>query len=89
MSGLTVENTVSDNEITILIDGKKMKMIKRYLQTKYGITFEDYKRIYNLPDDYPSCAPAYRSVRAGHAVTQGLGTGRVPRKRLKLATVNP
>lgn len=79
LPGLSAENTVADDEITILFDGKKLKMIGRHLWTRYGINTDDYKRIYSLPADYPICAPGYRSVRRSHAKKQGLGTEKVPK----------
>lgn len=79
LPGLTAENTVAAEEITILFDGKKLKMIGRHLLSRYGINTDDYKRIYSLPADYPICAPGYRDVRRGHAKKQGLGTAKVPK----------
>ncbi|MDW9481857.1 hypothetical protein GOB57_24725 [Sinorhizobium meliloti] len=79
LPGLTAENSFTDDEITILFDGKKLKMIGRHLFTRYGINTEDYKRIYSLPDDYPICAPGYRNIRRSHAKKQGLGTAKVPK----------
>lgn len=79
LPGLDVANSVGPNEIIVLFDGKKLKMIKRYLESSYGINFEDYKRIYSLPADYPSCAPGYKVERSRHARSQGLGTVKVPK----------
>jgi hypothetical protein len=79
LADLTAENTVAHDKITILFDGKKLKMIGRHLWTRYGINTDDYKRIYSLPSDYPICAPGYRDVRRTHAKSQGLGTAKVPK----------
>jgi predicted transcriptional regulator len=79
LPGLSAQNSVSDETITILMDGKKLKMIGRHLEAAYGINTDDYKRIYSLGEDYPTCAPGYRSVRRGHAKKQGLGTEKVPK----------
>lgn len=78
LPGLSADNTVAADAITILFDGKKLKMIGRHLLT-YGINTDDYKRIYSLPSDYPTCAPGYRDVRRDHAKKQGLGTPKVPK----------
>jgi len=40
-----------------LESGKKMKMLKRYLQTNYGMTPDDYRKKWGLPKDYPMVAP--------------------------------
>jgi hypothetical protein len=79
LEGLTEANSIDHEELTILFDGTKLKMINRYLWTKHGITVEDYRRIYGLAPDYPSCAAAYREERRGHAKRQGLGTDMVPK----------
>ena len=80
MPGLTPENAIGHGEITVLFDGKRLKMIGRHLRTRYGLSFADYKRIYGLPDDYPSCAPGYAAERSRHARNQGLGTAKVPKR---------
>nr|WP_250808538.1 MucR family transcriptional regulator [Neorhizobium tomejilense] len=77
INGLDATNSIGRGKITVLFDGKKLKMIKRHLKTKYGISFDDYKRIYSLPDNYPSVAPGYSSERRKHAIRQGLGTDKV------------
>lgn len=79
MEGLTPENCIGHDEITVIFDGVKLRMIKRHLLKKYGLTHEDYCRIYGLGDDYPSCSEAYRDHRSMHARNQGLGTARVPK----------
>ncbi|MBY3155242.1 hypothetical protein HFO56_23245 [Rhizobium laguerreae] len=81
LEGLTEQNSVADDLITVLFDGKKLKMINRYLWTQYGITVDDYRRIYKLDPKYPSCAAAYRDERRRHAQRQGLGTAMVPKTR--------
>ena len=88
LEGLTVENSVAPKTITVLFDGKALKMIKRHLVAKYGITFEDYQRIYGLPDDYPSVAPGYAEERSRHARTQGLGTDKVPKVKSKVVRLS-
>jgi predicted transcriptional regulator len=86
--GVTVKNSQGSELLTVLMDGKRLKMIKRYLEANYGITFEDYKRIYGLPEDYPSCTSSYRAIRKGHALNQGLGTLRVPKGSRSPSTSN-
>lgn len=81
--GLNAQNTVEPDGITVLMDGVKKKMIKRYLTATYGITFEDYKRIFGLGDDYPSCAPNYAGDRREHAIAHGLGKNPKAHRRRK------
>ena len=58
------KDTVFDDYIICLEDGKKMKMLNRHLKVKYGMTFSEYKRKWNLPIDYPSTCKNYSKVRA-------------------------
>ncbi|GEM_PF-5701414 len=61
------EQTVFDDYIICLEDGKKMKMLKRHLRVHYGMTFSEYKAKWNLPVDYPCTCKNYSKVRAGIA----------------------
>jgi len=67
------KDSVFPDHLICLIDGKKVVMIKRYLNTHYGITVEDYKRHFNLPADYPTCAPNHSEVKRKKAAEIGLG----------------
>lgn len=65
--------SIADDHIVCLEDGKKLKMLKRYLRTQYGLSPEDYRRKWGLPADYPMVAPNYAKVRSEHAKKIGLG----------------
>jgi predicted transcriptional regulator len=64
--------------IRILEDGKKLKMLKRHLQTSYGLTPDAYRAKWGLPRDYPLVAPSYAATRSGLAKKIGLGRKRGP-----------
>jgi len=66
--------TVMDDAIVCLIDGKKLKTMKRYLRSHYDISPEEYRRAFGLPVDYPMVAPAYSRQRSKFAKKIGLGT---------------
>jgi predicted transcriptional regulator len=68
-----IKKSVFPEYIVCLEDGKKLKMLKRHLQTSYGITPEDYRTKWKLPSDYPMVAPAYASHRSDLAKKIGLG----------------
>jgi len=70
-----VSRSVGDDYIVCLEDGKKLKMLKRYLRSKYDMSPEDYRRKWNLPPDYPMVAPAYAARRSDFAKQIGLGKG--------------
>lgn len=68
-----IKKSVFPEYIICLEDGKKLKMLKRHLQTSYGMTPEDYRTKWKLPSDYPMVAPAYAATRSALAKTIGLG----------------
>ena len=68
-----VKKSVFPDFIVCLEDGKKLKMLKRHLQTSYGMTPEDYREKWRLPRDYPMVAPNYASTRSSLAKQIGLG----------------
>jgi predicted transcriptional regulator len=68
-----VNRSIRPDYMVCLEDGKKLKMLKRYLATRYDMTPEDYRRRWGLPPDYPMVAPAYASRRSELAKSLGLG----------------
>jgi predicted transcriptional regulator len=70
---VTVRSSVKHDYIVCLEDGKKLKMLKRYLRTNYNMTPEDYRAKWNLPRDYPMIASAYADKRRTLAQSSGLG----------------
>jgi predicted transcriptional regulator len=68
-----IRSSVKTDFIVCLEDGKKLKMLKRYLRTNYSMTPEQYRTKWNLPRDYPMVAPAYAEQRRGLAKQIGLG----------------
>ena len=74
-----IKKSVSDDYIVCLEDGKKLKMLKRHLKTRYNMSPDEYRKRWGLPDDYPMVAPAYAKQRSNLAKKIGLGTK--PRSR--------
>ncbi|MDP1641935.1 MAG: MucR family transcriptional regulator [Phenylobacterium sp.] len=70
-----VNRSVQDEYIVCLEDGKRLKMLKRYLRSRYDMSPEDYRRRWGLPADYPMVAPAYAAKRSDFAKQIGLGKG--------------
>ena len=68
-----IKKSVTDDYIICLEDGKKLKMLKRHLNTAYGMTPEEYRAKWNLPPDYPMVAPNYSKKRKDLAKKIGLG----------------
>jgi predicted transcriptional regulator len=76
-----VKKSVTADHIVCLEDGKKLKMLKRYLRARYGLTPDAYRAKWNLPADYPMVAPNYANRRSELAKKIGLGRGELPSAR--------
>lgn len=61
-------------ELARFIDGKTYQSLKRHLGT-HGLTPDDYRQRYGLPDTYPMVSPAYSAKRSALAREIGLGKG--------------
>ncbi|MDT7950092.1 MAG: MucR family transcriptional regulator [Acetobacteraceae bacterium] len=68
-----IKKSVFPDYIVCLEDGKKLKMLKRHLQTSYGLSPDAYRAKWGLPRDYPMVAPNYAATRSGLAKQIGLG----------------
>ncbi len=68
-----IEESVCDEYIVCLEDGRKLKLLKRYLMTHFGMTPEQYREKWGLPLDYPMTAPNYSRERGRMARRIGLG----------------
>jgi predicted transcriptional regulator len=70
-----ISKSIQNDFIVCLEDGKKLKMLKRYLRAQYDLSPEEYRRKWGLPPDYPMVAPAYAVRRSEFAKQIGLGRG--------------
>lgn len=68
-----ISRSIANDYIVCLEDGKKLKMLKRYLRAHYNLSPEEYRARWALPDDYPMVAPAYSKRRSRLAKEIGLG----------------
>jgi predicted transcriptional regulator len=73
-----IKKSVFPEYIICLEDGKKLKMLKRHLQTSYSMTPEQYRDKWSLPHDYPMVAPKYAEHRSELAKKIGLGRKPAP-----------
>lgn len=72
---VSIKKSVHDDYIVCLEDGKKLKMLKRYLRARYKLTPDEYRARWGLPADYPMVAPNYAQKRSDFAKKIGLGKG--------------
>lgn len=76
-----IKKSVTNEAIFCLEDGKRLKMLKRYLRSNYDLTPEQYRARWGLPADYPMVAPNYAAQRSAFAKKIGLGKVAHPRRR--------
>lgn len=74
---VSIRSSVKPDYIVCLEDGKKLTMLKRYLQTRYGMTPQQYRQKWKLPADYPMVAPNYADRR--RELAKAIGLGRKPK----------
>ena len=70
-----VKKSITPGYLICLEDGKKLKMLKRHLMTRYNMTPDQYRAKWGLPKDYPMVAPNYAKARSDLAKQMGLGQG--------------
>jgi predicted transcriptional regulator len=72
---VAIKKSVTPEHLICLEDGKKLKMLKRYLRSRYGLSPDQYRAKWNLPADYPMVASNYAAQRSEFAKKIGLGRG--------------
>jgi len=70
-----IGRSVQHDFIVCLEDGRRLKMLKRYLRSRYNMSPDEYRKRWGLPSDYPMVAPAYAARRSDFAKQIGLGRG--------------
>lgn len=70
---VAIRKSVFPDYIVCLEDGTKLKMLKRYVQTRFNLTPVAYRKRWGLPSDYPMVAPNYARKRSDLARQIGLG----------------
>ena len=75
---VSIAKSITPDHLVCLEDGRKLKMLKRYLRSRYDMTPEEYRTRWNLPADYPMVAPNYAKLRSQHAKDIGLGKKKSP-----------
>jgi len=68
-----LKKSVTPEYLICLEDGKKLKMLKRYLRSRYSLTPDQYRAKWGLPADYPMVASNYAAQRSEFAKKIGLG----------------
>ena len=84
----TYGQTVFGDHLVCMEDGLSMKMLKRHLHTVHGMTPDEYRAKWGLPECYPMVAAEYAKLRSSLALQSGLGlksedrpsSGKTPRR---------
>lgn len=71
-SAAQIRRSMGSDGLVSFEDGKTYKSLKRHLTTR-GLTAQDYRAKWGLPDDYPMVSPAYSQRRSELAIAMGLG----------------
>jgi predicted transcriptional regulator len=69
----TYGQTVFGDHLVCMEDGLSMKMLKRHLLTVHGMTPDEYRARWGLPESYPMVAAEYARLRSTLARESGLG----------------
>ena len=76
-----IKKSITPEYLVCLEDGKKLKMLKRYLRSRYGLSPDQYRAKWGLPADYPMVASNYAAQRSAFAKKIGLGRTASPKSR--------
>ena len=80
---VSIKNSVTDDYIVCLEDGKKLKMLKRYLRSNYNMTPDEYRRKWGLPSRLPDGRPELRGQALGVREKDRSGQRRAPQRLLR------
>ena len=78
---IPVKKSITPDYLICLEDGKKLKMLKRYLRSRFKLTPDQYRTKWGLPADYPMVAANYAARRSEFAKKIGLGRSSPPAKK--------
>lgn len=68
-----IEDSITDTHLICLEDGQKFQSLKRHLRVAFGLSPQQYRQKWGLPEDYPMVSPAYARRRSELAKRSGLG----------------
>ncbi|MGJ3258032.1 MAG: MucR family transcriptional regulator [Rhodospirillales bacterium] len=76
-----IDKSVKPDHIVCLEDGKKLKMLTRYLKTSYNMNPDQYRTKWGLPRDYPMIAPNSSKLRSKIAKERPVPLGKTDHER--------
>lgn len=69
---IAIKRSVCADHLVCLEDGLKLRSLKQHLRVQHGLTPQEYRAKWNLPEDYPMAAPSYAKARSDLAKSLGL-----------------
>jgi len=73
LSAREVAASITAQYIVCFEDRTRHVMLRRYIKRKWGLSPEQYRAKWGLPDDYPMTAPAYSKKRGNIAKENNFG----------------
>ena len=70
---VAIADSVTDDSVVCLCCGRSFTMLKRHLMAEHGLTEEQYRLKFGLPESHPLVAPNYSIRKAEYAKRIGLG----------------
>ncbi|WP_281990538.1 MucR family transcriptional regulator [Sulfitobacter geojensis] len=70
---VAIDQSVSDDTVTCLCCGKSFTMLKRHLKAEHGLSEQQYRAQFGLPEEHLLVAPNYSIRKAEYAKRIGLG----------------
>jgi predicted transcriptional regulator len=71
---VSIRASVKPDYIVCMECGKRQRTLKRHLQSAHGMSPDQYRQDYGLPNTYPMVAPDYAERRRELAKAIGLGS---------------
>lgn len=68
-----ISEAVEENRVFCLECGKSMTMLKRHLRVHHDLTVDQYRKRWQLGEDFPLVAPSYLEKKSKMAKVSGLG----------------
>jgi len=70
---VSIEESITPSHLICLEDGQPVKMLRKYLRSRYNMTPQQYINKWGLPAGYPMVAPDYSKQRQKLAIQTKLG----------------
>jgi predicted transcriptional regulator len=70
-----IKKSITPDYLICLEDGRQFKSLKRHLRVHHGMSPEEYRAKWGLPETYSVVAPGYSAARSNLAKRMGLGQG--------------